>query len=109
MAVSTTETIVILGFLFVLLYSYRMYVLQTRIASLSRMEAKIDVLLAQAGVTFEPYENVSPLIVEQIKKGYRHQASTLYRKSNNASREDAAAYVEKVGARAGALPGIGFW
>ncbi len=73
------------------------------------MEAKIDLLLKQSGITFEPYENVPPNIVEQVKKGYRAGAVGLYRKSTRASRKDADAYVEKVGERAGALPGIGFW
>lgn len=109
MTTNVVEMFILLSFLSLYLYAYRIKVLQTRIAALSRMEAKIDLPLKQSGIHFEPYENVQPNIVEQVKKGNRYAALALYRKSTGGSRKDADAYVEKVGERAGALPGIGYW
>jgi hypothetical protein len=109
MTTNVVELFILLSFFSLYVYAYRIKVLQKRVAALSRMEAKIDLLLRQSGITFEPYENVPSNIVEQVKKGNRYAAVALYRKSTGASRKDADAYVEKVGERAGALPGIGYW
>jgi hypothetical protein len=65
MTTNVVELFLLLSFLSLYFYTYRIKVLQTRIAALSRMEAKIDLLLKQSGISFEPYENVPSNIVSR--------------------------------------------
>ncbi len=53
--------------------------LQRRIRILSRIEAKVDLLLKQSGVTFDPYASVSQDIADAIREGKKIRAIKLYR------------------------------
>ena len=45
--------------------------LQRRIAEVSRIEAKLDLLLKQANIRFDPYANVPRDIADAVRDGKR--------------------------------------
>ena len=61
--------------------------LSSRVKNLTRLEAKVDLLLKQAGLTYEPLANLAPNIVEAIKKGEKITAIKLYRDATGAGIE----------------------
>ena len=77
--------------------------LQRRIGMLSRIEAKVDLLLKQSGVTFDPYANVSQDIADAVRKGKKIKAIKLYRDQSGGSLKDAKEFVEGVQRRAGLM------
>jgi ribosomal protein L7/L12 len=61
---------------------------------LKRIEAKLDVLLRQAGVTYDPLAAVPPEVIEAIKRNEKMEAVKLYRKATGVPLAEAVEYVE---------------
>jgi hypothetical protein len=53
--------------------------IQSKIAVLSRMETKLDLLLKQANIKFDPYANLPREISEAVRAGQKIKAIKLYR------------------------------
>jgi ribosomal protein L7/L12 len=75
---------------------FRLRRLSERVAILTRVEAKLDLLLKNAGLEFNPCKDVAPAISEALRSGQKIQAIKLYRKSTNCSLAKAKEYVEGV-------------
>lgn len=75
--------------------------LQRRMGVLSRIEAKVDLVLKQSGVTFDPYVNVSQDIANAVREGKKIRAIKLYRDQNGGNLKDAKEFIEDVQRRAG--------
>src|SRR6187401_2923253 len=75
--------------------------LQKRVAALSRLEAKVDLLLAHAELEYEPLEGASPDLVEALRRGDKIGAIKHYRNATGAGLKDAKDYVEELARRAG--------
>jgi hypothetical protein len=73
----------------------------TRVATLSRIEAKLDLLLKQAGLEYDPYKDAPASVVEAVRRGRKIEAIKCYRKLNPVSLKEAKEYVEGVQRRAG--------
>ena len=74
---------------------------QKQSATLGRIEGKLDRLLADAGLTFDPYANVLPAVAEAIQRGEKILAIKLYREATGAGLKKAKEYVEEVQRQAG--------
>jgi hypothetical protein len=61
---------------------------------LRRIEAKLDTLLHQAGVTYDPFATAPPDVLDAIRRGEKMVAIKLYRKATRVSLADAVEYVE---------------
>ena len=68
---------------------------------MSRLEAKVDLLLKQANITFDPYANVPPEIAQAVRNGKKIEAIKLYRQSSGLGLKEAKEYIEGVERRAG--------
>jgi hypothetical protein len=68
---------------------------------LSRVEAKLDLLLKQANIRFDPYVNVPPEIAEAVRSGKKILAIKLQRKSSGMGLKEAKDFIEEVERRAG--------
>jgi hypothetical protein len=79
----------------------RLTALQTRVAALSRVEAKLDLLLSQADIKFDPYANLPAGVAEAIQSGQKIKAIKLYRLSSGVSLKDAKDFIEEVQRRSG--------
>ena len=75
--------------------------LQSRMGVMSRLEAKVDLLLKQANITFDPYANVPPEIAQAVRNGKKIEAIKLYRQSSGLGLKEAKEYIEGVERRAG--------
>jgi hypothetical protein len=75
--------------------------LRSRIAVLSRIEAKLDLLLKQANIKFDPYASVPLDIVQALREGRKIEAIKLYRQSSGVGLKEAKDFVEEVERRAG--------
>ena len=75
--------------------------LKNRLAELSRVEAKLDLLLKQANIRFDPYVNVPPEIAEAVRSGKKILAIKLQRKSSGMGLKEAKDFIEEVERRAG--------
>jgi ribosomal protein L7/L12 len=75
--------------------------LQTRIAALQRVEAKLDLLLKHAGIAFDPYANVPAEVRDAVEQGRKIKAIKSYRQFSGLGLREAKAFVEELQRRAG--------
>jgi len=75
--------------------------LQKRLRQLSIVDAKLDALLKQAGIEFDPFEHVQQEVIDALKSGSKIEAIRLYKESSNVSLKEAKENVEEVQRRTG--------
>jgi hypothetical protein len=75
--------------------------IRSRMGALSRVEAKLDLLLKQASIKFDPYAHLEREIVEAVQAGKKIEAIKLYRQSANVGLKEAKDFIEEVQRRAG--------
>jgi ribosomal protein L7/L12 len=75
--------------------------LQKRLRQLSKVDAKLDALLKQAGIKFDPFEHAQQEVIDALKSGNKIEAIRLYKASSNVSLKEAKEYVEEVQRRTG--------
>jgi hypothetical protein len=75
--------------------------IHSRLAKLSSMDAKLDLLLKQAGLVYEPYKGLAPEIVEALRNGQKIQAIKLYRDTTGVGLKEAKDFIEDVQRRGG--------
>src|SRR3954454_5639525 len=75
--------------------------LAAHIAAVSRIEAKLDLLLKHAGLEYDPYRGAPAAVVDALKRGKKIEAIKRYRELNPVSLGQAKEYVEGVQRRAG--------
>jgi len=64
--------------------------------ALRQINKKLDALLKNAGIQYEPYADVPIKIVEAIQNDQKIKAIKLYRKSTGSSLKEAKEYVEEI-------------
>jgi hypothetical protein len=94
-------TLAITGLVLPAVLGTRLTSLQTRIAALSRVEAKLDLLLNQANIKFDPYAQLPAEVAEAIQSGQKIKAIKLYRLSSGVGLKEANDFVEAVQRRSG--------
>lgn len=72
-----------------------------RLAGLSRLEAKIDLLLKHAGLAYDPYKNVPAAVADAVQRGQKIEAIKLYRTATGVGLKEAKDCVEEIARRAG--------
>jgi ribosomal protein L7/L12 len=75
--------------------------MERRAAEISRVEAKIDLLLKQANIEFDPYAHVAPEIVDALRAGEKIKAIKIYRQATGAGLRESKEFVEGVQRRSG--------
>ncbi len=70
--------------------------LRKRVAALSRIEAKLDLVLEHAGLKYVPYANVPAPVITALQSGNKIQAIKLYRDATGASLKDAKDLIEEI-------------
>jgi endonuclease V-like protein UPF0215 family len=95
--------LVVLGVILVLLVSValRLIEMRSRMGVLSRIEAKLDFLLQQANVKFDPYANLPPEITEAVRVGQKMKAIQLYVRSSGVGLKEAKDFIEEFQRRGG--------
>jgi len=79
----------------------RLMGIERRIAKLSSVDAKLDLLLKHAGVEYDPYENLPPGVVDAMQRGKKIEAIKLYREATGTGLKEAKDFIEAVQRGAG--------
>ncbi len=74
----------------------RMAALERRLHALSRLEGKLDALLKQAGIRFDPYGDVPSPVVDALERGDKILAIKHFREATGAGLKEAKEFVEEV-------------
>jgi ribosomal protein L7/L12 len=70
--------------------------LQKRVTILTRVEAKLDLLLQNAGLQYDPYADLPAPVVEALRRGDKIEAIKHYRQTTGAGLKDAKEFIEEV-------------
>jgi ribosomal protein L7/L12 len=70
--------------------------LRRRLAALSRIEAKLDLVLQHAGLKYVPYANLPAPVIAALQSGRKIQAIKLYRDATGAGLKEAKELIEEV-------------
>ena len=85
----------------VMLLQWRLLEIARRIAVVSRIDTKIDLLLRQAGIEYDPYKNLPSDVTDAVRRGAKIEAIKRYRESTGMSLKEAKQFIEEVQRRAG--------
>jgi hypothetical protein len=61
-----------------------------------RTEAKVDLLLKHAGITYDPHANVPAGVLDALRAGQKIEAIRLYRQATGADLKTAKEFVESL-------------
>ena len=94
------ELIALIGLavILVIVYSlaFRLIEMRTRMVPLlDRIDAKLDLLLKQANIKFDPYANIPPDVASAARAGKKIQAIKLYRQSSGVGLKEAKDFIEE--------------
>jgi hypothetical protein len=74
----------------------RLIEMRSRMGTLfHRVEAKLDLLLKQENIKFDPYANVPREVADAVRAGKKIQAIKLYRDSTGVGLEEAKDLIEE--------------
>ena len=73
---------------------------QQRVRMLWRIEAKLDLVLKQAGLEFDPYKNVPAGVAEALQRGEKIRAIKYYREATGVGLKEAKDFIEEFQRRA---------
>ena len=68
---------------------------------LHRVEAKLDLLLKQANIKFDPYANLPREVAEALRSGERIKAIKLYMQSTGVGLKEANDFIKEFQRRSG--------
>jgi hypothetical protein len=89
-------------FVVVGLLGVRLNKIELRIARVSVVEAKLDLLLKLAELEYDPYQNVPGAVADAIRSGNKIGAIKRYRETTAVGLKEAKDFVEEVQRRGGA-------
>jgi hypothetical protein len=90
--------LIVLGVILLLAFSvaFRLIEMRSRMGTLFyRVEAKLDLLLKQANIEFDPYASVPHEIADAVRAGRTLQAIKLYRDSTGVALKEAKDFIEE--------------
>jgi ribosomal protein L7/L12 len=85
----------------VMLLQWRLLEITRRISVFSRIDTKLDLLLRQAGIEYDPYKNLPSDVTDAVRRGAKIEAIKRYRESTGMSLKEAKQFIEEVQRRAG--------
>jgi hypothetical protein len=103
---TTFPTVVIVSLIIALAFSFRLRFanIERKLAVLPRLEAKLDMLLKQANIKYEPLGGLPPEILDALQSGEKIRAISLYRAIHGGSLKDAKEYIEEIERQLSKLP-----
>jgi len=83
------------------LYSSAIDDLRKRTRRLGRIEAKLDLLMRNAGIEFGPYEGLPAQVVDALNRGDKLEAIKFYCFVRGVSLKEAKTFIEDIQRRSG--------
>jgi ribosomal protein L7/L12 len=93
--------ILLCTFLVVILMQMRFNAMASGLARLSRLEAKVDLLLKNANIKYDPTANVPADVVEALRRGAKIEAIKRYRQATGVGLKEAKDFVEALQGKIG--------
>jgi hypothetical protein len=93
--------LLLLGLILLAVIGARITEVQRRIGVLFRIEAKLDLLLKQANIRFDPYADLPHEIAEAVRAGQKIKAIKLYRQNTGVGLKEAKDFIEEIQRRGG--------
>ena len=93
--------LILLTVLVSMLIQWRLLDILKRLSALSRLDTKLDLLLKQAGIEYDPYTNLPLDVVDAVKRGNKIGAIKRYRERTGVGLKEAKDLIEEVQRRAG--------
>lgn len=90
-----------LALVLLLVIGARLNAMKSRMMALGRIDIKLDLLLKQANIKYDPYANVSAAVVEALRGDRKIEAIKIYRDATGVDLKEAKDYVEDVQRKAG--------
>ncbi len=75
--------------------------LRKKVSAISRLEAKLDLLLTDAGIAYDPLADLPPGVMEAVRAGEKIRAIKCYRQATGAGLKESKEFIEEIQARAG--------
>jgi hypothetical protein len=79
----------------------RLTQLERRVARLTSVEAKLDLLLQHEGLKYDPYKNVPAAVAEAVRDGRKIEAIKRYREATGVGLKEAKDAIEEIQRRGG--------
>jgi hypothetical protein len=76
--------------------SWRLDGTDRRLRALSRIDAKLDLLLKQVGIEYDPYTKLPPNVIDALQRGKKIEAIQDYRQAAGVSLKEAKEVIEEV-------------
>jgi hypothetical protein len=77
--------------------------IKSRAAALSRIEVKLDLLLADSKLIYDPYADLPGPVAEAVRSGNSVLALRLFHEANGVSMKEAKDFIDEARRRAGAV------
>jgi ribosomal protein L7/L12 len=93
-----SPVIVLIGLcavLVVALLLFRIKAVEQRVAGLSRLEAKVDLLLKNANIKYDPAANLPADVADALRRGAKIEAIKRYREATGAGLKEAKDFIER--------------
>lgn len=74
--------------------------IEQRLCALCRLEGKLDALLKQEGIRFDPYGDTPPAVLDALRRGKTIEAIKEYRAATGVGLKEAKDYVDELRRRA---------
>ena len=81
--------LILLTVLVSMLIQWRLLDILKRLSALSRLDTKLDLLLKQAGIEYDPYTNLPLDVVDAVKRGNKIGAIKRYRERTGVGLKEA--------------------
>jgi hypothetical protein len=88
--------VLIVGLFAVIPQSVGPKVIERRLARLSFVEAKLDILLNHFGLQFDPYKNLPDAVVQALRSGETLKAIRSYRQATGVTLREAKDFIDEV-------------
>jgi hypothetical protein len=83
------------------LLGVRVSKLEQRLSSLSRIDAKLDLLLTHSGLEYDPYKDLPSAVREAVARGNKIEAIKRYREAKAVGLKEAKDFIEEIQRRSG--------
>jgi hypothetical protein len=76
--------------------SRRLDIAEQRLRAITRIDAKLDLLLKHAGIEYNPYSGLPPNVMDALNRGKKIEAIKFYRNATKVSLKKAKEFIEQV-------------
>jgi ribosomal protein L7/L12 len=100
-ATALVSIVILVLFLLISLLGKRLISMEKRLAKLTPIDAKLDLLLKASGLEYHPIAHLPADVVKALQAGQKIEAIKLYRETMPVSLAEAKSVIEEAQRRAG--------